>query len=374
MGPKVTDPMVDRSEIDADVTQLPLSLCCCTHAERFDGRRADALMRRHTLLARFLIVLACSVGLLRRADAGSPTDLTGFWKGDCSAPFGLQIKPTGNGLYSVSFCGPGGCFEPGQWTPNTRIEGDRKYEVVSPRELRMRTGDGFVSYVKCRDDPTWTVESAVPPQPEDRPDCSLRSPSKGRGVLIAWVTTVRKTTQLGQGTQSHTTVVEPVRPLAVLQDAALEPALRPEIYKGQRFWRVLAPTARPARLRSAGAFLDRMNEDHCVYFGTFEKASPPLWTLLSSEPLPGVFRAPTENETLRFSQLNNSCVEQGDYPEDRMPACVRPRLLAITDINKNGRPEYWATEPYRWDTGLTVWEEENGKLIPLLELCVGCSD
>lgn len=58
---------------------------------------------------------------------------TGIWKGTCSDYWGVLIRPAGGGLYSVTFCGLSGCLEPGEWTPDTRIEGDSMYRVVSPK-------------------------------------------------------------------------------------------------------------------------------------------------------------------------------------------------------------------------------------------------
>jgi hypothetical protein len=49
--------------------------------------------------------------------AGHP--YAGFWKENCSKESGLAIAHAGRGLYSVSFCGPGGCFKPGAYRPNT---------------------------------------------------------------------------------------------------------------------------------------------------------------------------------------------------------------------------------------------------------------
>ena len=80
-------------------------------------------------------------------------DFTGMWKGDCKENFGLQIKPVGDeGMYSVSFCGPGGCFEPGKYRPNTFITGDRSYHVASESEIEVRGGGGFSTYHKCSSD------------------------------------------------------------------------------------------------------------------------------------------------------------------------------------------------------------------------------
>lgn len=324
---------------------------------------------------RSITLLICCVALVGTACASGGTDYTGFWKVNCSDGFGVQIKRAENQLYSVSFCGPGGCFEPGKWTPNTRIEGDPKYKVISPRGLGIKRtdGGGYFTYVKCDSDPTWIVTKPASTESKEFLDCSPATTSKEEGVVIGWVTDVRETTQFGQGIESKTTIVEPFRPIALLSGASLKETPGAGIHKGQSFWPVLSPASQPPRLSSAGSFLDHMGEDHCVYFGSFGNANLPRWTLMSSEPLPGVFRAPTPKDRAEFYRLNTSCVQQGDYPEGQTPPCVRPKLLAVSDINKNGKPEYWATEPYLWDTGLSVWEN-NGTLVPLLQVCVGCSD
>lgn len=205
------------------------------------------------------------------------------------------------------------------------------------------------------------------------PLCSFAAGSTEEGVLIAWVTDVRTTTQFGAGIKDKTTTVESFRPLAVLNGASIKETPGATIHKGQSFWPVLSPESKPLKLLGVNSFLDHMNVDHCVYFGTLDKEDLPNWTLLSSAPLPGVFREPTQKDRQDFYRFNTTCIQQGDYPAGQEPPCVRPILLTITDINKNDKPEYWATEPYIWDTGLTVWEN-TGTLIKLLEVCVGCSD
>lgn len=97
--------------------------------------------------------MACSLAAI----AASPPaiDFTGMWKSDCSDNFGFQIKSAGENLYSVSFCGPGGCFLPGTYRPNTPIIGDPLYEQVIPSKLRLKQADGtFTLATKCSDNPT----------------------------------------------------------------------------------------------------------------------------------------------------------------------------------------------------------------------------
>jgi hypothetical protein len=61
-------------------------------------------------------------------------DFTGFWKSDCKDAFGLQIKRGSDGMYSIVFCGPGGCGD-SERARRTFITGDRHFEVVSESEL-----------------------------------------------------------------------------------------------------------------------------------------------------------------------------------------------------------------------------------------------
>ncbi len=62
--------------------------------------------------------------------------------------------PTDEGLYSVSFCGTGGCFKPGTYRPNSRIIGDPMYKLVSAAKLKIRLADGSVAlYSKCSTNP-----------------------------------------------------------------------------------------------------------------------------------------------------------------------------------------------------------------------------
>lgn len=82
------------------------------------------------------------------ADVPKP-NLTGFWKTDCRDDFGIKIEPAGGDLYSISFCGPGGCFKPGQWTPNSAIFGDAAYRVLSADTIELHSGDRVDTFYLC---------------------------------------------------------------------------------------------------------------------------------------------------------------------------------------------------------------------------------
>ena len=88
------------------------------------------------------------------AVASADFPYAGFWKpNDCTSDFGLAISPAGSaGLYSVSFCGPGGCFEPGSYRPDTTLTNDEKYWVIDSNTIEVRKCDGSeqaTRYVRC---------------------------------------------------------------------------------------------------------------------------------------------------------------------------------------------------------------------------------
>lgn len=155
------------------------------------------MKNRHAVLA-FLLLSPFLI-----AACGKPADFTGFWKENCTDAFGVQIKGQSTKLFSVSFCGPGGCLAPGEWMPNTPITGDPKYRVIDAKTLEIQHGQGWSRYTRCTADtnpaldygsmPTTKVggdsegraaewlRSNPNPQPEDdlhRPPCTSPSCKK----------------------------------------------------------------------------------------------------------------------------------------------------------------------------------------------------
>jgi hypothetical protein len=117
-------------------------------------RSGGARSKRRTAPGLLLVVLAAVVG---GSGCSKPvTNYTGIWKGNCSDYWGVLITPAEDGLYSVTFCGLSSCLDPGQWTPNTRIENDPMYEVVSSSEIRIKRNDrGYFTYTKCSASSFW---------------------------------------------------------------------------------------------------------------------------------------------------------------------------------------------------------------------------
>src|SRR4051812_31754559 len=129
---------------------------------------------------KFLVLLSCLCFLTiacnnRTATVKSkPPDFAGFWKERCSDAFGVQIKKQTENLFSVSFCGPGGCFEPNTWEPNTPIVGDPNYRLINPVTLAMLRGDSWQTYIKCTTDSNPKLDYAT--MSAERPSTPITNP------------------------------------------------------------------------------------------------------------------------------------------------------------------------------------------------------
>jgi len=98
-------------------------------------------------------------------------DFSGFWKVNCAEPFGIQIAPYQNGMYTVTFCGPGDphCNAKPDPTTATLIEGDRQYEILGPDKLRIKYSEGYAPvYFKCTPDIHPLLEYSAADQTEEK--------------------------------------------------------------------------------------------------------------------------------------------------------------------------------------------------------------
>ena len=146
--------------------QVLVSVGIWHSAGRYPGAKLWVVLARLTALVSFLSVFngvwpilandsndssrnsANAVNTLH-LDPGYP--LAGFWKNDCSERFGLLVEPSNEeGKYSVSFCGPSGCFKPGTYRPNTTIVGDAHYRILDNNSMEVQTKIGFDRYIRCQ--------------------------------------------------------------------------------------------------------------------------------------------------------------------------------------------------------------------------------
>src|ERR1019366_850632 len=94
-------------------------------------------------------------------------DYTGFWKENCTDPYGLQIKHYEN-RYTVTFCGPGGCGTPDS-NLATAIEGDKGYVVLSPETIKIIYSEGYTPiYTKCTSETNPVLQYSAADLAEER--------------------------------------------------------------------------------------------------------------------------------------------------------------------------------------------------------------
>lgn len=135
-----------------------------------------------------------------------------------------------------------------------------------------------------------------------------------------------------------------------------------------------------------------MSSDECYWYGEFKNPQAVLaqrkkadvtsaidgeynnpTTILANKALPIKFYGTQEEVDIFYKSLPpGSCVYSGDYEENFGPPCELPKIYATSDLNHNGRTEYWHDIPYMWDVGFGVAEIVNGKLMPINEICHAC--
>ena len=149
--------------------QILVSVGVWRSAGNYSGKRVWAFLARSTTVLAGILLLAniWVMAQVFRLDAHDPSrnsanvaahidrkpelPFSGFWKGECGEDFGLAIEPSPNGSnYSVSFCGPGGCFKPGTYRPDTSLINDPKYKIVDNNTIEVSSRDGFSRYVRCQ--------------------------------------------------------------------------------------------------------------------------------------------------------------------------------------------------------------------------------
>jgi hypothetical protein len=111
-------------------------------------------MRTRARVGLLSIMLAAAAGGSGCSD--QKTRFAGIWKSNCDDYWGVLIAPAGDALYSIMFCGLSGCMKPGEWAPNTDIENDPMYQVVSAKKLRIKSKKGgYFTYTQCNSGQSW---------------------------------------------------------------------------------------------------------------------------------------------------------------------------------------------------------------------------
>jgi len=161
-------------------------------------------------------------------------------------------------------------------------------------------------------------------------------------------------------------------PLLIIENKSFTTVNGNMLSRGMTLTLPLMPDKKYVKIKNAGSYVEHIGPDYCVYYGEFAENGQPEWTIVSTKDINSL-RSPSLLQTKHFYQINTQCLRQGDYEKGKEPPCVKPQLIAVSDINQNNSLEYWYTEPYTWDTGFTVAEEtESNDLNVLVKACPSC--
>jgi hypothetical protein len=186
------------------------------------------------------------------------------------------------------------------------------------------------------------------------------------GLLLAWVflasesgapqapvsTECLATTQLSEG---EFIVGRPGVYLKVGVDGALTQATGEELSRVRRVFGLNADDEEIALTMECGS---NVETGEASWF----TSSVPMERLFSTRAGTRMQLEITEGDQRQFQEsIQLSCPEP----------CEPAKLIAISDLNDNGKKEYWFLEPETYDMGVGVIEEPDQRI---LSVCPGCPD
>jgi hypothetical protein len=106
--------------------------------------------------------------------------------------------------------------------------------------------------------------------------------------------------------------------------------------------------------------------DKCYWSVRLEKSKKNENELLSSAKTK--FNAKIDDKMLsHFYSMNTACVNQVDSSNNPKSSCTKPILKGTSDLNNNGRAEFWFTSPHLRATGFAVAElDESGNKLNII--------
>jgi hypothetical protein len=236
---------------------------------------------------------------------------------------------------------------------------------------------------------------------QDSDACAPEVPTAADTTIIAWYTgsSIRVGSAPGRiATRQHLDVgteppeseipdfvwrtqFGPLRTIALIQDGAIEQAGDTAITRGQTMWNVVDD-------QSVLALTDvhsvryhyRDGVTWCLFSGDTNRDDIEPNTLFTNDPS-FALRQPTEAEQENFDRYiypdtycaNRSGMFLRDVPPEEIPPCDEPTLIGVSDINEDGRPEFWGTEILKFATQITVWDTARG-YTSTFSACPGCAD
>ena len=255
---------------------------------------------------------------------------------------------------------------------------DRARLSVGNRSATLRQGTGmrvktFYLFVAC-----WVTHSCFAQIAED---CASLPQAAKDETLVAWNSRGPVRTQRGADGPIQTKYGQ-LRVVAIVKDGQIRQPRNAVLERGASLWNVLE-TDHEIVLTDIYAvnYLFRPGISWCLFSAEIDQSGVEENALFTNNR-EFHLREPTESEQAAFDAdmyplsycANRAGMFLRDTPPEDIPPCDGAKLIGLSDIDGNQRPEFWATEVLRYSTGIAIWEYSGTRYEKVNSACPGCSD
>ena len=242
--------------------------------------------------------------------------------------------------------------------------------MVAQSDMGMKA---FYLFVAC-----WVSHACFAQTPED---CASLTQAASDETLVAWNSAGRVRTRRGADGPWQMKFGQ-LRTVAIVEDGQIRGPRNAVLEKGASLWNVLdADQELVLTDIYAVNYLFRPGISWCLFSAEIDQSAVEGNALFTNDR-EFHMRPPTESEQAAFAAdmyPDSYCGNHGGLflrdtaPED-IPPCKEPKLIGLSDVNGNQRPEFWATEVLKYSTGIVVWEHSGRRYEKIYRACPLCSD
>jgi len=236
----------------------------------------------------------------------------------------------------------------------------------------MRLNPFYVLAVCCMSEPG-LAQSA--------PDCASLTQSTNKSTLIVW-NAARPRTE-SRGTEGDVrTVLGPLRAIAIIEDGEIREPRNEVLTEGETLWSVVNAGQEVLLTKiHPWDYLLRPGISYCLFSAEAETSAVEPHALFTNDR-EFRLRPPTDSEQAEFDEHIypiTYCANRGGMflrdvaPED-WPPCDAPKLIGLSDIDEDSKPEFWATDILKFATEIAVWEYYPTGYAREFRACPGCAD
>ena len=213
------------------------------------------------------------------------------------------------------------------------------------------------------------------------PDCTLLTQSTNKSTLIVW-NAARPRTESRGAEGDVRTVLGPLRAIAIIEDAEIREPRNEVLAEGETLWSVVNAGQEVLLTKiHSWDYLFRPGNPYCLFSAEAETSAIEPHALFTNDR-EFRLRLPTDSEQAEFDEhiypithcRNRSGMVLRDVAPEDIPPCDAPKLIGLSDIDEDSKPEFWATDILKFATGIAVWEHYPSGYAREFSACPGCAD